>query len=512
MFQNPIKLPATIAAPLRPKQRDVLVWFGMALVATWLLWTLPVSNDVSYQYWLGRQLRVGADFGHDIVEVNPPLWFWEAALLSALSDVLGIASAPAMIAAMMLRTALAVTLTSACMTEWPRQRRIAAGAGLMAMVVILAVRDMGQREHIMLLGALPYAALAARRREQKPTGALLACAVGVFAAYGIALKPHFLVIPLVLEGWLAWHLRGRYRPLRPECAAAAVLLIVYAAAVPVFAPGYLRESLGLASRTYGTFGPPLSALIVQPYAPAWIIAATILLTRWRRLGAAPQTMGMLGLACAVSYGLQGKAFSYHAMPITAALLAAVWLAICEGRAIKPGALRVASGTVIAATCAMAWMIGAYRADDLGAISKRLKALPAGSSFAVISAHSWDAFPFVEDQRLLWPLRTASLWTVPAIVQRGDANLRNTTLRMLADDLACRPPRAILIDNAERAPDTAGRGFDYAAFAKSDTQIAALLTHYRTVARFNGLSLLESEAPPPGVGRCRTIAIRPDYSR
>ena len=60
-------------------------WTGdlaMALAVTVLVtaWRTAgtVDSDVSWQLWIARQLNGGARLYRDIVEVNPPLWFWMA--------------------------------------------------------------------------------------------------------------------------------------------------------------------------------------------------------------------------------------------------------------------------------------------------------------------------------------------------------------------------------------------------------------------------------------------------
>jgi hypothetical protein len=257
---------------------------AVALVA---LWHVPLSNDVSYQYWVARQLLNGADFGRDIVEVNPPLWFWEAALVSRIADALRMAYEPLIIIVMVLRAGVAAALTMACLPTLSPTRRLVAGAGLMALLCVLPVRDVGQRDVIMLLGAIPYAALVAMRREGAGVCCLVAGIIGVAAGYGIALKPHFLAVPLMLEGWLLLTARRGYRPVRTETAMMAIVIGLYAIAVVLFAPNYLGGALQLARQSYGAFGPPLSGLILgQPYAAIWVTAAVILIMRWRGSGSA----------------------------------------------------------------------------------------------------------------------------------------------------------------------------------------------------------------------------------
>jgi hypothetical protein len=471
-----------------------LAWLAATVFACAVLWSLPINNDVSYQYWVGRQLRGGASFGRDIAELNPPLWFWEAALLSAVSDGLRIASDHIVVVSVVARSILAAALCVALIDDMPVARRIAAGAGLVLLLLILPIRDYGERDHLMIPGALPYAALIARRRCGQAIAPGLIIAVGSLAAYAFLLKPHFAIVPLFLEIWLIAGLGRRWRSIRIETVLIASMTALYAAAIAIRAPAYVTEMIPLARQAYGAFGASLSDLVLaQPYAPVWAILTLFFATRWQKLSPAARAATILGLACATSYATQAKGFSYHALPVTISLVWALWLTLCEGRAIAPGVLRVAALAVLAATTAMALMIGPYRADDLGTISKRLRQLPAGSTFAAISAHSWDAFPLVEQQRFVWPFRAASLWTLPAIVSRGDA------------------PHSILIDDPERAPDMAGRRFDYRAFIQQEPRVAAMLKTYRATAKHGRMTLLETTSPwPPRTVGCRAVAIRPAF--
>ena len=68
-------------------------WTGdlaMALAVTVLVtaWRTAgtVDSDVSWQLWIARQLNGGARLYRDIVEVNPPLWFWMALPVEAVGS------------------------------------------------------------------------------------------------------------------------------------------------------------------------------------------------------------------------------------------------------------------------------------------------------------------------------------------------------------------------------------------------------------------------------------------
>src|SRR4051794_9271264 len=71
-------------------------------IVTWgllLYYSGPISPDVAGQFWIAHSMRSGARLYVDIVEVNPPLWFWMAMPIDALAEALGWGSEPLTIVA-----------------------------------------------------------------------------------------------------------------------------------------------------------------------------------------------------------------------------------------------------------------------------------------------------------------------------------------------------------------------------------------------------------------------------
>ncbi len=491
-------------------------------LACWAGWSIPLNNDVSWQYWIARQIRGGAILYRDIIEVNPPLWFWEAVPLSALADRLHVDAGHLAIVSVMARAALALILIAKLVAD-PSPRRLALLLpGLALLLCLLPLHDYGEREHLMLIGALPYAALVARRRDAaRLVSPRLALCVGLFAAYGFAMKPYFALVPLVLELWLTLGLRRTWRPLRPETIALAVVATLYGAAVLIFAPDYVRLTLPLVRAAYGAFSPPFSSLFYQIWLPTWLLAGLALVVARRHLPVDAQAAAVTALAFTLSYFLQAKGFSYHALPVTATLGWALWLVLVRGPRLSDAVIRrplVALALMLVA--ATGYVIPPFAPYRAGRATAALERLPAGSTVAIISAHSWLAFPLIESHRFIWPMRTMHLWTIPKIARDGEGPhasaaglwVRRRALDMIAADLWCHPPDAILVDAPARSPALTETHFSYEAFVRSDPRIRAMLLHYRPAVSDGGATVyLRSDwIAPQGIG-CRTISVRPDFS-
>src|SRR4051794_28804435 len=63
----------------------------LALAVTGLLTALrltgTVDSDVAWQLWIAGRIHAGAHLYRDIVEVNPPLWFWMALPVDRLATL-----------------------------------------------------------------------------------------------------------------------------------------------------------------------------------------------------------------------------------------------------------------------------------------------------------------------------------------------------------------------------------------------------------------------------------------
>ena len=73
-------------AAVRPEWLAMLI--VAALAACHLLGT--VDPDVALHLWIAHQVNHGAQLYHNIVEVNPPLWFWMALPIHKAATLTGL--------------------------------------------------------------------------------------------------------------------------------------------------------------------------------------------------------------------------------------------------------------------------------------------------------------------------------------------------------------------------------------------------------------------------------------
>jgi hypothetical protein len=447
-----------------------------------------VDTDVSWQLWVGHQLNLGARLYRDIIEVNPPLWFWLALPVDRIADLLQLRSDAVLLVAVNLAVALSLVACAPLLawTDPPRRTLI---LGYFAFLLeIVPWWQTGQREHLVLVGALPYALLIAARRDGGSISPVLAAAVGASAAIGFALKPYFLLVPAVLEIALIARQGRHWRPLRSETVGMATIGGAYAISLILFAPDYLNSTLPMVLLGYGATGAPSFADLIRPEV---VVGVTAVALAFLARGRAPRAdsvtlfLALAALAFAASYFIQAKGWSYHTLPVLGCGCAV--LAVARVTSVKPSRLMLlVSPALLACPLVIAVQTGIFSRGPSEDFQASVAGLPSGTSIGVLATESALAWPLAYQRRLNPASRYMHFWMMRAVIQnelRGSPNGRLTNFGQrvateTVDDLVCAQPTRIIAARPQPGED----GFDIYRFFLRDPGFLALLRHYREVSR------------------------------
>ena len=467
-----------------PPQRIATIFVAVFTSALVLYFTGPLNPDVSGQFWLARSMRHGARLYVDYVEINPPLWFWMALPIDWLAQTLKIRPQPLTI--LVIGLLVATTIRCAARLTPISDPKLLTGLLIYvaAILLIMPLQHLEQREHIVLVASIPYLLLVAARRRGLPVGTLMALAIGIGGALGFALKPYFLLAPILAELWLFVALRQSWRPVRPETFAMLAVGALYALAVLMFTPEYLTRTVPVLFSVYEAAAPPLSlSMDALPLIWACMAMGIAFNARAIRLGAAPVTvaflLGFLGFALA--YAIQHKGWLYQGLPATGCLAVSLAASLLEGgipknrvRAFIPALLLWPLAFPIAKT-----EMSIQLFND---IAPALGDLGDGDSFGLISTIGATTWPSTVDRGLRMSSRYGQYWMLASL----NARPRDPTIRAVAEqavrdtahDFRCLPPKVIVFTRFDRRPRTPPAVDDPYRYFMRFEGFRDVISHYR----------------------------------
>ena len=478
--------------------------YGWALAALALASALlqsfgPLNHDVAWIVYSAGWLLDGAAYGRDLVEVQPPLPWWLAMLPVGIARLLGTPPGPTFVCFTIAYAVASLALTRAALTHAGSALAPSNGFFLFAATVLLFAPgyEFGQREHYLLVAALPYLAAceAAASGQRLPRG--LAVAIGLFSAAGFCLKPHFLLLPAAAELWVLW--RTRRLRIRAEALALAGFAIAYAAAIFVWAPDFVSGNLSDALGSYWTYSETprrFATNFALAFAP---LAVAAILLWWsapqRRRGAA---FLFVGAAAAIVVALlQFKGWPYHLLPGIGlvALACAALIPPAPWRQLTlAAALPLLAYGAFANTLPYLRLAFGPEPNVAERLAARIEAEgPHAPVFAFITSPR-DVHPAVLAARADWVSPICCLHLIPAWVRANEkperaAAARRAALGQIETILArleTRRPALIIVDNGARKLGYADRPFDYLVFFGGSARFRAVMQGYseeRPIGRF-----------------------------
>jgi hypothetical protein len=486
----------------------------LAPAAAFLLMVVapPLNHDVAAILNFAERWVAGERLYRELIDVNPPLIFVLTAIPAAVARWTPLDGVESLLLAVLGCCLAAWRMTARLrrdMAEGPIERSVL--DALVPLACVLAAYDVGQREQLMALFAIPYAFLAARRIEGLPTPPGLAWAVTICAALGFALKPHFLAVPLLVEALVLLR-RGPLAAFRdPLPWGMAAVWIGYLASIPLLFPAYPNFVIPLVIGFYldnGGIGL-LDVLLTERMGAALLpLLAMAPFAARRAAGPAAQALLAVGIGGALSAWVQHKGWSYHVVPmamagaVLAGILAARWL----DRSL-PAARGAAAAPAIAVAAALAVAMVHIRGespwrqiwyDQLpgGQLTAALKREVAGERLLVLSPDIYPVYPALNYARARSTLRFMNLWLLIGAYPdcpEDAPRYRETwemsrpeflVYRTVAEDFARAPPAGVLVAKNPGIPRCGAEAFDFIDYFSRHPSFAETWRRYTRIVHMD----------------------------
>lgn len=468
--------------------RPLLIALALTALLTAVRSTGSIDSDVAWQLWIAGRIHAGARLYTDIIETNPPLWFWMAVPIDRLAALLHVRIEAMLIFAIGCLVACSLTATDRLIGYIPpRRRTFLLGYSALALVASQWMQ-IGQREQLVLIATIPYAALIAARREGRPVDSRLAVLIGIGGALGFALKHYFLLVPVMLELWLIYGQRKKWRLVRTETLALVAVGTIYGAAILVFEPDFLFRILPLIFLAYGDFGTSSPLSLLGPFAMLALAILALLGTRAKLLIArsAPlaSALTVAALGFTAVYFVEFKGWPYHAIPMVGCGSIALASMLME-MDFTDRPLRTL-GPVLLALPLIFSEEEARSNRENSDLAAAISGLGRGTPVGFLTTENAIPWSVTLQKGYRYVSRYDGFWMMRAIVlneQRRNPDPRLSALgravvSQTIDDFTCVPPKRIIVSR----PRPGEREFDILPFFERDPRFLDLMNHYRQHSR------------------------------
>jgi hypothetical protein len=481
-------------------------WSLLALALLSLPWLIlwlvpPINLDVAAVLQFSERWVAGEQLYVDLVDVNPPLVFMLYAVPVLLSGTHGLGVTAAFNLCLLLFVLLVGRMVwrRILVLAPSRSHLLLMAGGVPFAVAALSTLMAGQREHLLAVAILPWLFDAALRAQaDMPWRRTVPAAL--LAALGLCLKPHFLAIPLLVEGWLA--LRRFPRPWADAVPwAMAALFTAYGALIWLAFPTYPREILPLAFGTYATFADmtPLDVLLQDFFLPCLALLLACLPFARKRGGPVGVALALAACGAVIGAMAQGKGWPYHYLPaeILTVLLVAWLLGGLLASIRRPAlqtSLRLGVAAMFLANClAVATRVAPW--SEWGDPNSPLVQLAAGmrqeaphQPVLVLSPVIGPIFPAMAETETTQAMRFMSLWVLEAAYAHcppGGRRYRELAemgsderfvFNAVSQDFARRRPRLVVVDRHTDIPKCDGP-FEFDAYFKRNPEFAEAFAQY-----------------------------------
>lgn len=477
-----------------------IFWVGLiAIVAVISIGTRYTSyyiHDVGWLTYLVGEYLEGSRLYVDLIESNPPLIFFIYMVPVYAAKILSVELRVIFYAYTFALGALSCGISFRLLNNIKSVHRLFFVLLMVVALFILPRGDFGQREHFMVIFALPYIVLAIRRIENQPCNMIAALGIGGLAVLGFGIKPHFLLIPAVLELYFLARTRRLSKSFRPETITLGLGICAYIGAIFLFTPEYFSVIIPFVLEVYGqAFNSPFMDVVFRLELILIILLCVmsgLMIKEGSTLPSAVVVLFLAGCAAFVMYLVQMKGWRYQHYPALAFLFMATGLLVVEWKShintpLTRG-LAYFMGSIVLIGLPLASVIKyKYYNGFVEALSSEVTAQGPVTSLLVISTNLSAGFPLTNIAGVKWASRFPTMSFLPGIIRRRATSagkplpkvdeIEQYNINAVIEDLAKFKPEVVFVDVRKSKPYFGGIAFNYIDYFSKDERFRALWSHY-----------------------------------
>jgi len=496
-------------------------WIRALIVILLLSFTVPVlaplNHDVGWHLYAAERILAGDRLYVDLIEYNPPFVYYFNVPVVALAQMVGIPASTAFLSLVILLALVLYYFSFRLLSMVAQNLATSVPRVLLLSFICLTVPyvafEFGQREHLLVLLLFPYVLILAARILKRPLPGWMPLAAGLTGAIGLAFKPQFLLVWLLLETY-AWAWEGIKPPWRrQESLLVCSFFFLYGLSVVLFMRDYFSV-IEMAASTYPNFDTsPWENLGHSARFPLLALAAYLVIrsNQKNRVLCRLLLFSMLG-SWAIAVASQ-KGWFYHFIPahVFAALLLVlllmslvdtrqeacipIWeyapldkpvLSLGNVNEINPYQ-RFISFVVLVfflnlttnQVHRVSLRLGSSEYSTEGQIVELIRNEGTRQNILFFSTSMFPAFPVVNRTQSRWGMRFPFLWFIPGLypagfIPRTEDSMSETErhfFQQIVDDFLANSPQFVFTDDRIKKQGIGENAFDYLDYFSQDPRFA-----------------------------------------
>jgi hypothetical protein len=235
-----------------------IIGFAMVVASLWMRSQLYLGTDAAFYYLTAEKILDGQRYYYDFFESNFPLNFYIFTIPVIFHRITGIAPLPSFYFFI-----TGISLVSIYFSSLVLKKTNIYKDGVLYQLFILGVfvgfffpiptfphNEIGTKTLLFIAFNLPYFCSFFWEADNKKMPAHLRIIIGVFAGLAVCLKPHYALLPIVMEIYLFIKNRNFRYIFRPMNYAIVVVNIIHLAWILLFVPEYIFKIIPMLTVSY----------------------------------------------------------------------------------------------------------------------------------------------------------------------------------------------------------------------------------------------------------------------
>jgi hypothetical protein len=472
------------------RSRQFFPFWGILLAIYFLGWYLQsqllLNWDVSWLMHVSQKMLAGGHYVKDYFEINPPMILYLYAPSILVHQIFSLSLFLSLRLLVFLFISFSLFSCYALLKLIFAEEKNAILSTLFfviaAIFLLLPAYEFGQREHLLVIFSMPYFLLAVCRLQNRGVAWYFALMVGVFAGFGLAIKPYFFILPVLIEMYLMFSCKKISTVIRIETVTFSSIFLLYLLSIYRWFGEYIDVIIPVTLQHHYTgFNTPLLSMLLSIQVVFCFFALIFYATTLERRNYFNAVFTLALMGALLIYFLQRETWYYHIYPALSFATLLVVSLFCEqvkesSFSVSVIFLNVIFGIFILAipisTAANQFHFGVIYKKNLKDFISFLHENADNKSIYIVAATSVYEYPAVDYAGAVPVSRFGFMGWVPGVLGSDNPlapTIKNYFVDLIATDLNEKKPSIVFVDTRQKKPYLEKYPkFDYISyFSKND---------------------------------------------